>query len=144
MPEDKATIMRGFVQAMAAGDTDKVVSYLTDDAVVTDPYGTFKGKEAIKNQMAAMARNLKDMKVAEAGNGIIVQGDKAFFEHTITGTFQGKKWEFLSMCSYEFSGDKIKAVREVYDKLLIAKQVAPWPGSIMVNMVVNQMQKAVK
>jgi uncharacterized protein (TIGR02246 family) len=144
MPE-LASIMREFVKAMAAGDVEKTIAYFTDDAVVTNPYGTYKGRDDIKVHMAAMFRNLKDMKVTEAGNGIIVQGDKAFFEHVISGTFQGKKWEMLSMCAYEFSGDKVKGIREVYDRLLIAQQAAKgWPARPIVNMVVKQSEKAVK
>ena len=146
MPEEKiAGIMREFVKAMAAGEVEKNLSYLTDDAVVIDPYGTYKGKEAIKSQLAAMSRNMKDMKITETGNGIIAQGNKAFFEHVISGTFQGKKFEMLAMCAYEFSGDKIKGVRTVYDRLLVAKQVVTgWPAKPIVNMVVKQSEKGMK
>ena len=146
MPEEKiAGIMREFVKAMAAGDVEKTIAYFTDDAVVTNPYGTYKGKDAIKGHMAAMFRNLKDMKFVETGNGIIVQGDKAFFEHVISGTYQGKKFEMLSMCAYEFSGDKVKGIREVYDRLLTAQQVVKgWPAKPMVNMIVKQSEKAMK
>jgi ketosteroid isomerase-like protein len=145
MPEDKATIMREFVKAMAAGDANKAISYLTDDAVSVTPGGTFKGKEAIKGDILSLARNFKDMKVTEAGNGIIVQGDKAFFEHVLSATYQGKKAEFLAMCAYEFSGDKIKNVRSTYDRLLVAKQaVSGWPATSIVNMVVRNMVKASK
>jgi ketosteroid isomerase-like protein len=146
MPEEKiAGIMREFVKAMAAGEVEKTLAYFTDDAVSTNPYGTFKGKEAIKSNLTAMSRNLKDMEITEAGNGIIVQGDKAFFEHVISGPFQGKKYEMLAMCAYEFSGDKIKNVREVYDRLLTAQQVVKgWPAKPIVNMVVKQSEKAMK
>ncbi|OGO29862.1 MAG: hypothetical protein A2Z29_05515 [Chloroflexi bacterium RBG_16_56_11] len=146
MAEEKiAGIMREFVKAMAAGDAEKTISYLTEDAVSVTPYGTYKGKEAIKKNVVAMSTNMKDMKVTETGNGIIVQGDKAFFEHVLSGTFQGKKFEMLAMCAYEFSGDKIKNVRSVYDRLLIAQQVAKgWPAKPLVNMVVKQSEKAMK
>jgi len=146
MPEEKlAGIMREFVKAMAAGEVEKTLAYFSENAVSTDPYGTYKGKEAIKSNLTAMSRNMKDMKVTETGNGIIVQGDKAFFEHVLSGTFQGKKFEMLAMCAYEFSGDKIKNVRSVYDRLLIAKQVAKgWPAKPIVNMVVKQTEKAMK
>ena len=146
MPEEKlAGIMREFVKAMAAGEVEKTLAYFSENAVSTDPYGTYKGKEAIKQSVVAMSRNLKDMKVTETGNGIITQGDKAFFEHVLSGTFQGKKFEMLAMCAYEFSGDKIKNVRSVYDRLLIAKQVAKgWPAKPIVNMVVRQSEKAMK
>lgn len=145
MPEEKAGIMREFVKAMAAGDVEKTLAYFSEDAVSADPYGTYKGKEAIKRNLTAMSTNMKDMKVTETGNGIILQGDKAFFEHVLSGTFQGKKFEMLAICAYEFSGDKIKNVRSVYDRLLVAQQVVKgWPAKPMVNMVVKQSEKAMK
>ena len=146
MPEDKAIIMRDFINAMIVGEElDKFITRFTDDAVFTHPLGTFKGKDAIKNHMAAMAGNTKDLKIQESGNGIIVQGDKAFFEHIVSWTFGGEKTEFLSMCAYEFDGDKIKSVREVYDRLLIAQQAAKgWLPKTLINMIVRQMEKAVK
>ena len=146
MPEEKiAGIMREFVKAMAAGGVEKTLAYFSEDAVSTDPYGTYKGKEAIKRNLTAMSKNMKDMKVTETGNGIIVQGDKAFFEHILSGTYQGKKFEMLAMCAYEFGGDKIKAVRSVYDRLLTAQQTAKgWPAKPLVNMIVRQAEKAMK
>jgi uncharacterized protein (TIGR02246 family) len=146
MPEEKiAGIMREFAKTWGAGDAEKMIVYFTDDAVAINPYGTFKGKEAIKGNFAAMFNNMKDIKVTETGNGIIVHGDKAFFEHVISGIFQGKKYEMLAMCAYEFSGEKIKSMRTVYDRLLIAQQVVTgWPAKPIVNMVVKQTEKAVK
>jgi ketosteroid isomerase-like protein len=146
MPEEKiADIMREFVKAMAAGEVEKALSYLTDDAVWVTPYGTYEGKEANKGVLAAMSRNMKDEKVTETGNGIIVQGEKAFFEHVLSGTYQGQKFEFLGMCAYEFSGEKIKNMRTVYDRLLVASQCAKgWPARPIVNMVVKRTEKAMK
>jgi uncharacterized protein (TIGR02246 family) len=146
MAEDKiAGIMREYVKLMADGDVEKCLTYYTEDAVVTNPYGTFRGKEAIRNTLAAMAKNMKNMKVTETGNGIITQGDKTFFEHIITGTYQGKRFEFLAMCAYEFEGDKIKNVRTVFDRLLIAQQAAPgWFARSMVNIIVKETNKAVQ
>jgi ketosteroid isomerase-like protein len=144
MPEDKASIMREFAKSLEAGDVEKSISLFTDDAVYDTPYGPYKGKEAISQMLTAMSRNMKGMKVTESGNGIIVQGDKAFFEHVLSGTYQGKKYEMLGICAYEFSGDKISYMRTVFDRLLTAQQVAPWFASPMVNMIVNQSNKAVK
>ncbi len=145
MPEDKiAGILREYHTVIAAGDLDKTLACFAEDAISTDPYGTFKGKAAIKDHLAAMFKALKDMKFIETGNRIIAQGNKAFTEYAISGTFQGKKWEFLGMAAYEFDGDKIKSARETYDRLLIAKQVAPWPASLMVNMIVRQSEKGMK
>ena len=144
MAEDKASIMREFAKSLEDGDVEKSVSLFTDDAVYDTPYGPYKGKEAIRQMLAAMSRNMKGMKVTESGNGIIVQGDKAFFEHMLSGTFQGKKYEMLGICAYEFSGDKIIAMRTVFDRLLTAQQAAPWFARPMVNMIVGQSEKAVK
>jgi ketosteroid isomerase-like protein len=146
MSEEKnAGTMREFVKTMAAGDVPKIMSFLADDPVFTTPYGTYKGKEAIQPLMAAMAKNMPDMKITECGNGVICQGDKAFFEHNISGTYQGKKYDCLAMCAYEFSGDKIKNMRTVYDRLLMAQQlVKGWPARPIVNMVVKQSEKAMK
>jgi hypothetical protein len=144
MPEDKASIMREFAKSLETGDVDKSISLFTDDAIYDTPYGPYKGKEAIRQLLTAMAKNMKGMKVTESGNGIIVQGDKAFFEHVISGTFQGKKYEMLGICAYEFSGDKVKYMRTVFDRLLVAQQAAPWFAGPMVNMIVSQSNKAVK
>ena len=144
MPEDKATTMREFVKAMAAGEVEKALSCTADEPVWATPLGTYEGKEAVKSSLTSMAKNMKDMKVTETGNGIIVHGDKAFFEHILSGTYQGKKFEFLAMCAYEFSGDKIKKMRTTYDRLLMAQQVTPWFGRPVINMIVGQSAKAVK
>jgi ketosteroid isomerase-like protein len=146
MPEEKqADIMREFAKSWEVGDVEKMVANFTDDVVVINPYGTFNGKEAFKRVLTAMLNNMKNVKVVETGNGIIVQGDKAFFEHVISGIYQGKKFEMLAMCAYEFTGDKVKNMRTVYDRLLVAQQVAPgWFARSMVNMIVKQSNKAVQ
>jgi ketosteroid isomerase-like protein len=144
MTEDKASIMREFAKSLEDGDVEKSLSLFTDDAVYHTPYGPYRGKEAIRQMLAAMSKNMKGMKVTESGNGIIVQGDKAFFEHMLSGTFQGKKYEMLGICAYEFSDDKIKVLRTVFDRLLTAQQAAPWFARPMVNMIVGQSEKAVK
>jgi ketosteroid isomerase-like protein len=142
---DKATIMREFVNALAMSDGEKLVSYVTDDSVWVGPGFNYKGKEGIKNYAKALSQSVKEAKVTESGNGIIINGDKAFFEHIISGTYQGKKFEYLAMCSYEFSGDKIKAMRTTSDRLGLAQQVAGgWFSRWMVNAVVNQVEKPFK
>jgi len=143
--EDKATIMREFVNAMAAADAEKTASYVTDDSVWVGPGFNYKGKEGIKNYVKALSQSVKEVKITESGNGVIVNGDKAFFEHVISGTYQGKKFEYLAMCSYEFSGEKIKAMRTTSDRLGLAQQVSGgWFARRMINMIVNQVEKPFK
>jgi hypothetical protein len=46
------------------------------------------------------------------------------------------------MCAYEFTNDKIKEVRTVYDRLLMAKQAAKgWLSKTLVNSIVKQAEK---
>ena len=143
MSEDKkAEMMRELVKTFESNDFEKAESLCTDDIVMSTPMGTFKGKDELKSYLNWIADNIKDLKVTEAGNGIMVQGDKAFFEHTFSGIMQGEKAEFLAMCAYEFSDDKINKVRTVFDRLSIAEQASSkWIEKKFVNTIVNQMQK---
>ncbi len=46
------------------------------------------------------------------------------------------------MCAYEFSDGKIKKVRAVSDRLLMAQQVAKgWLPKMLVNFIVKQAEK---
>ena len=134
-------IMRDFVKAMEKGDVEKQLSLLTEDAVWANPNGTFKGKEELRRYLTVMSESMQDVTVTECGNGIIVQGNKAFFEHVIGGTMKGRRAEVLAMCAYEFSGDKIKEVRTTYDRLSMAQQAATGLGKWMVNLIVKQAEK---
>ena len=142
MPDEKiADIMRDFVKVMAEGDVEKSLSFFTEDAVYMCPMGTFKGELEIKRYMTVQFETMQDMKVTESGNGIIVDGNKAFFEHVISGSYQGKRAEVLAMCAYEFNDDKIQKVRSTFDRLLMAKQAAPgWLSKKIVNSIINKME----
>jgi len=144
MTEERiADLMREFIGTMAKGDVEKTLSCFTDDATWVTPNGTFRGKEELRHCLTQMTQSMQDMAVTETGNGIIVQGNKAFFEHIIAGTMEGKRGEVLAMCAYEFSGEKIQLTRTVYDRLSMAQQVAK--GLIprwLVGMIVNKVESA--
>ena len=146
MPEEKIpSIMREFVKTMSDGDVEKTLAYFTEDGVWVTPNGTARGKDELRRYLAGMYDQMKDMKVKECGNGIIVQGNKAFFEHVIAGTMQGKRAEGLAMCAYEFEGDKIKETRTTYDRLSMAQQaVKGGLPKMMVNMIVKQAEKGLR
>jgi ketosteroid isomerase-like protein len=146
MPEQNIPkIMREFVKTMSDGDVDKTLAYLTEDGVWMNPNGTFRGKSEMRRYTSQMYDQIKDMKVKEIGNGIIAQGNKAFFEHEITGTMEGKKATVLAMCAYEFEGDKIKNIRTTFDRLSMAQQaVKGWFPRMMVNMMVGRMEKGLR
>ena len=138
----KAEMMRELVKTFELNDFEKAASLCSDDIVVQMPIGTFHGKEEFRKCFNWMADNIKDFRITETGNGILVQGDKAFFEHSFSGIMQGEKAEYLAMCAYEFSDDKINKVRTVFDRLSIAEQASSkWIEKKFVNTIINQMQK---
>ena len=142
MAEEKIPgIMREFVKTMAKGDVEKTLSYFTEDGIWVTPNGTFRGKDELRRCLTVMYESMKDLTITECGNGIIVQGNKAFFEHVVAGTMEGKRAEVLAICAYEFSGDKIKETRTTYDRLLMAQQAATGLGKWMVNLIVKQAEK---
>ncbi|MBU2535025.1 MAG: nuclear transport factor 2 family protein [Chloroflexota bacterium] len=146
MPEEKIpSIMREFVKTMSDGDAEKTLAYFAEDGVWVNPGGTFRGKDEIRRYTACLYDQMKDIKVKECGNGIIVQGNKAFFEHEITGTMGGKKATILAMCAYEFEGEKIKETRTTYDRLAMAQQaVKGWLPKMMVNLIAKQAEKGLR
>ena len=140
--EKIASIMRDFGQTMAKGDVEKTLSFFTEDAVWVCPNGTFKGKDELRRYFSAAAESMQDMTVTETGNGIIVEGNKAFFEHVIAATVQGRRAEVLAMCAYEFSDGKIKEVRSAFDRLSLAQQAAKgWLPKMLINLIVKQAEK---
>lgn len=143
MTEDVITgIMRDVIKTLETGDVEKALSFFAEDGVWETPDGTYKGKEELRRYMTNQARTMQDMKVTEAGNKILVKGDRAFYEHVIAATIDGQRAEGLAMCAWEFSGDKVQAVRTVYDRLMMAKQAANgWLAKTLVNSIVKQAEK---
>ena len=139
------SIMRDYVKALSEKDIDKALSFCTDDAMWVTPLGTFKGKEELRHYLTWMAQSMPDLLITETGIGIVVHGSKAVYEHTLSGTSQGMRWEVLAMCAYEFSGDKIQNLRTVFDRLSLAKQVAQgWMAKKAVSSIIENMQKGLR
>ena len=75
----------------------------------------------------------------------MVQENKGVHEDVIAGTMEGMKFEGLAVCVYEFSDEKIQELRTVYDRLLMAKQVAKgWLAKTVVNLVVKKAEKGLR
>ncbi len=138
-------IVRDYAKALSDKDIDKALSFCTDDAVWVTPQGTFKGKEELRHYLSWMAQSMPDLLITETGIGVIAHGNKAVYEHTFFGTFEGMEWEVLAMCAYEFSGDKIQNLRTVFDRLSVAKQAAQgWMAKTAVDSIIENMQKGLR
>jgi predicted ester cyclase len=135
-------IMRGFVKAIEENNVEKALSFLTDDVDYVTPEGTFKGKEELRRYLTWGTQTTPNQKVRDSGIGIMVKGNKAVFEHIVEGTYEGARYEALTMCMYEFSDEKIQHLRTVVDRLSIAKQVARgWFAKRIINSIIARAEK---
>jgi nuclear transport factor 2 (NTF2) superfamily protein len=135
-------IVRDFIKALVARDVDKVLSFFPEDGDWTNNAGVFKGKDELRRYLKWARANSKNMNAIECGNGVITQSNKAFIEQTITFTVLGKRVEYVEIVAWEFDGDKIKRIRTVSDRLLIAQQAAKgWLPKLMVKSIINQFNK---
>ena len=136
------TIMRKFRTALESKDVDKIISFFTDDAEWYAPEGAFKGKEQIIRYVRWNKEITPDLKMTEVGIKIVAEGDVGVYEHILSGTSNDMQWNTLGLCIYEFTGDKIKSIRSVYDRLSIAKQVSKgMMARTAVNGILKTMEK---
>lgn len=140
-----ASIMREYVDAFNQRDAEKALSFLAEDAEWDTPEGVFRGKDEMRRYLSWTYQENPEATLKEAGIGIVVQGNKAAYEHIIEGTTEGVSWSIPAMCAYEFVGDKISRVLLVEDRLSIAKQAAKgFLPKTVVNAVVNRAERGLR
>jgi hypothetical protein len=134
--------MRKFRAALESRDVDKIMSLFSDDAEWHAPEGAFKGKEEIRRYVLWNKQTTPDLKITEVGLKILAGADVGVYEHMLSGSIDGMKWDTLGLCIYEFAGDKVKSIRSVYDRLSIAKQASKGPvARTAVNGILKRMEK---
>jgi len=144
MSEEKIeSIIRGWRAAIEKADVEKALSFVAEDAVWVANEGTFKGKEEWKRYLTWMAKVNRDLKIKDAGIGVMTKGNKAVSQYTLEAkTLDGMKFEVPGICIYEFKNGKIQKHWSVVDRLSIAKQAAK--GTIakrVVSTIVNRSEK---
>jgi ketosteroid isomerase-like protein len=134
--------IRSFVDALGKKDMERAISFFTDDATWFTAEGTFIGRDEIKRYLAWMSKTLTDLKGTDSGVGIIIQGDKAVYQTIFESTYEGIKIKVDTVCTYEFSGDRIKNHWIISDRLSMAKQAAKGPiAKMAVNTIISRMEK---
>ena len=135
-------IIRDFVDSLEKKDIDRSLSFFTDDATWFTTQGIFKGKEEIKRYVSWMSKSLTSVKFTDDGVGIIIQGNKAVYQTIFDSTYEGIKIKVNNVCTYEFSGEKMKNHWIITDRLSMAKQAATGPiARKAVNTIVARMEK---
>lgn len=143
MPADNySSMIRELAGAYEKGDLNKMLSLFTDDITFINPFGTFEGKAEAERYLSWNLKNVKVEKISDEGIGILVEGDKAFYDHKVVCQLGDTTAEFSVMSSYEFSNGKFKLWRTIFDKLSIAEQTAK--GFLPQKMVGAIVQKARK
>lgn len=138
-------VVRDFVGALFKPDLDKVLSMCAEDVEWVTPQGTFQRKDGVKRYWTWVTATNSDLTYSDSGIRVMVQGDKAVYEHVIGGKFKGMKWQIPVMCAYEFKDGKVQHLRTVYDRLALAKQAAKGCfAKRIVNSVVKQTEQGLR
>ena len=122
--EKNVSIARDFLRALEAKHVEQVLSCFPDDGVWIAPEGTFTGKAQIEHYLDWQFGQAKDMKIAEYGNGTIVEGNRAFMEYAVTYRQHGERIEYVVLCALELKSGALKTIRTVYDRLSLGRKVA--------------------
>jgi ketosteroid isomerase-like protein len=142
MSEEKiVSVIRDFVEAYVKRDVEKTLSFLTEDVVWVQPEGTFKGKGEVKRLLAWLPQSFwwSQVKVRDAGVGILVRGNKAVYEQIIEGvSAHGRTYEAPAISIFEFSGEKIQQHRTLCDRMTLGKQgCGGWVGRRILMGILN-------
>jgi len=138
-------ILRNFVGTLERRDLEKAVGFFSNDAVYLNPHGEFRGATEIRRYLKWMFESNSDLKIEPVGIGILTAGNKAAFEHNVSGIYGGSKWKLPMICSYELSEGKIRRLVTLYDRLAMAKQVGKgWMAQKAVAAVIKGSEKGLR
>jgi ketosteroid isomerase-like protein len=140
--EKNLSIAREFLKALESKHAEQMLSCFANDAVWISPEGTFSSHAQIQSYMEWQFNQADDIKIRESGNGIVVEGNKAFIEHTISYRRSNERIDYTVLCSLEMKENKIVRIRTVYDRLslenkLVRDRITKWA----VNRTLKQAEK---
>lgn len=138
----KESAIRDYVDALEKKDIDRALTFFTDDAVWINSEGTFTGMDEIRNYTIWMLGALSGLTFTDNGIGILVNDNKAVYQHIFEGLNEGTKIKVASICTYEFDGDKCVKHFTTTDRLTMSKQAATgfFEGKA-VNAIVKRVEK---
>ncbi len=141
----KEKAIRDLVDALEKKDVERALAFFTDDATWTNSEGVFKGREEIRKYILWLLDVITDLTFTDDGVGIIVEGNKAVYQHFYVGTNEGNRIKVNGVCTYQFDGDKCSKHFSTNDRLSIAKQAATgFFAGIAVNTIVKRIEKGLR
>ncbi len=132
MADNLEHVLNEYVQAWAAHDVEKIVSFFADDGVYEDVgVGVVnRGKAAIRAFVSEGFRTFPDFDVKLTG--VFVAGQRAASEWIMTGTHlgdspglpaTGKAISIRGASMIEFAGDKIRRDSDYWDTASFLRQI---------------------
>ncbi|MGZ5491727.1 MAG: nuclear transport factor 2 family protein [Nitrososphaeraceae archaeon] len=135
-------VIRDLIASIERKDLGGVLSCFTDDATWFTPQGIFRGKEEIKRYLDWLSNLLSNIRFTYEGLGILVLGNKGVHQSIFGATYKGIKFSVDNICTYEFSGNKIRNHWIINDRLSCAQQASAGPITRKaLNMIVAKIEK---
>ncbi len=151
-PVSVRNAVEGYSDAFARRDVEKALEFFSDDAVMIEPPGTFRGKQGIRRLLewdvglspAALSRPL--------GIGLVVKDNTAIMEEVLEETYMGRPYEVPVVRVFEIGDDgKIRRLRAYFDRLGMEQRIAAqFPGvrgffyKKLINFLVAQGEKGLR
>ncbi|OBF67110.1 hypothetical protein A5753_05420 [Mycobacterium sp. 852002-51971_SCH5477799-a] len=109
-PED---VVRAQLNAWATLDAEKILSYFSDEAVLVDPTGTYRGLGEVRSWVQEHVERMDhaDLEVLN----VAVNGSLVMVERIDRFIYDGKKVSTRCMGTFDVVGDKIVAWRDYFD-----------------------------
>jgi ketosteroid isomerase-like protein len=151
-PGSTRRAVEGYVEAFAPRDVEKALEFFSDDAEMTEPPGTFTGKDGVRRLLEWDVRLSPVAKSRPSGIGLLAQGNVAVEEEILEQTYEGRPYEYPLVRVFEIGDDgKIRRLRVYFDRLGIEQQVArQYPGirgwifRRLINFVIAQGEKGLR
>ncbi len=117
------SVIQAAHEAIIKNDVEKLLTCFTADASITDAVGTLRGHDGVRTWIKWLYKSMSKVNLKETG--LVIEGDKAAHEYVFEGTTpEGVNVNFSSLAIYEFKDEKIQSLRDYFDILGIAKQMA--------------------
>jgi limonene-1,2-epoxide hydrolase len=106
-------VVRAQLNAWATLDAEKILSYFSDEAVLVDPRGTYRGLGEIRETVAGYVKRMDHADI-EVLN-VAVNDSLVMVERVDRFIYDDKNVSAKCMGAFEVVGDKIIAWRDYFD-----------------------------
>tara|TARA_B100001971_G_C17841101_1_gene358650 strand:+ start:117 stop:560 length:444 start_codon:yes stop_codon:yes gene_type:complete len=99
-------LIRNCIVSLEQRNIKKVLSFLTEDVVWITPRYSYKGIREIKKYLTWLFKNLQDLVFIDEGIGVLVQGEKAVYQHILKAAIDGSQIQIPSIFIFRCKNNK--------------------------------------